>query len=95
MDEEKLLSRLWAQDETLWPRGETGPYHLKGNLEFLKIPEMLPQMMGGALRADLESRTRESVSQLTVAREREFWQEGICQPINRILRIKVSCCLPM
>jgi hypothetical protein len=37
----------------------------------------------------------ESVSQLTVAREREFWQEGICQPINRILRIKVSCCLPM
>ena len=67
IEEEKLLSRLWAQDETLWPRGETGPYHLKGNLEFLKIPEMLPQMMGGALRADLESKSQGLTDRILIA----------------------------
>jgi hypothetical protein len=67
IEEEKLLGRMWAQDETLWPRGETGPYHLKGNLEFLKIPEMLPQMMGGALRADLESRSQGLTDRILIA----------------------------
>ena len=67
MEKEKLLSRLWAQDETLWPRGDSGPCHLKGNLEFLKILETLPQLMGGALRADLESRSQGLTERILIA----------------------------
>jgi hypothetical protein len=67
IEKEKLLGRLWAQDEALWPAGDYGPYHRKGNLEFLKIPEMLPQLMGGALRADLESRSQGLIERILIA----------------------------
>ncbi len=67
IEKERLLSRLWAQDVTLWPRGESEPGHLKRNLEFLKIPEILPQLIGGALRADLESRSEGLTDRILIA----------------------------
>jgi len=55
MEKEQLLSRMWARDATLWPHGEFGAQHVRENLEFLHIPESLPQLMSGGLRADQEA----------------------------------------
>ena len=37
----------------------------------------------------------ESVSQLALEMAAKLWHEETCQPINRILRSKPSCCPPM
>lgn len=55
--EEQLLKRLWALDATLWPVEEAANPYLKTNLEFLNIPERLPQLLAGALHADSELQT--------------------------------------
>jgi len=55
IEQEHLLSRLWAQDETLWPYGDFAKDHLRGNLQFLHIPEALSQFMVGGLKANREA----------------------------------------
>ncbi|HUL33084.1 MAG TPA: hypothetical protein VL128_04320 [Candidatus Eisenbacteria bacterium] len=66
IEEEKLLARLWHQDVSLWPAGGAGPQHLQANLEFLGIPERLPQMVSRALDADAESRLRGLTQRLVI-----------------------------
>ena len=55
IERERLLSRLWANDVTLWPCEEFGPHHARENLEFLHIPERLPQLTAGGSRANAEA----------------------------------------
>jgi len=55
MEREQLLSRLWASDATLWPSDKFGPDHARENLEFLHIPERLPQLTAEALRENREA----------------------------------------
>ena len=64
---EQLWSRLWAKDATLWPCDDAGASHLKANLEFLDIPERLPQFVGGALDADSEMRTQGLTDRIVIA----------------------------
>jgi hypothetical protein len=65
--EEQLLKRLWAQDTTVWPAEEAGNPHLKTNLEFLHIPERLPQILAGALHADSELQTEGLTDRVVIA----------------------------
>jgi glucose-6-phosphate isomerase len=55
MQKGKLLSRLWARDATLWPQCGFETTHIQKNLEFLHIPESLPQLMADGLTANLEA----------------------------------------
>lgn len=64
---EQFWSRLWAQDVTLWPSGEAEIPHLKTNLEFLRIPEQLPQFVAGALHADSEMQAQGLTDRIVIA----------------------------
>ena len=65
--EEQLLKRLWGQDVALWPEEESGKPHLKANLEFLHIPERLPQLLAGALNADSEMQAQGLTDRIVIA----------------------------
>ena len=64
---EQLLSRLWASDVTLWPSREFGPDHVRENLEFLHIPERIPQLIAGALRANWEAEQEGLTNKLLIS----------------------------
>lgn len=65
--EEHLLKRLWAQDTTLWPVEEAAKLYLKANLEFLNIPERLPQLLAGALRVGSELHTEGLTDRIVIS----------------------------
>jgi len=65
--EEQLLKRLWGQDVALWPGEATTVPHLKTNLEFLHIPERLPQILAGALQADSELLTEGLTDRIVIS----------------------------
>ena len=54
--EQELLKRLWSRDETLWPGDGLGIGHFRASLEFLQIPEKLPQFVEGILGAETAAR---------------------------------------
>jgi transaldolase / glucose-6-phosphate isomerase len=43
--EDNLLKRVWSRDETLWPGEERTRARIRANLEFLNLPEKLPQIL--------------------------------------------------
>jgi len=65
--EEQLVKRLWAQDTALWPVQQAAKPHLKANLEFLRIPERLPQILAGALQADSELQTEGLTDRIVIS----------------------------
>jgi len=65
--EQQLLKRLWGQDVALWPGEATAVPHLKTNLEFLHIPERLPQILAGALHADSELLTEGLTDRIVIS----------------------------
>src|SRR5258708_30033335 len=44
IQEQNLLRRLWSQAETLWPETHQTIEQFRANLEFLHLPEKLPQI---------------------------------------------------
>jgi len=63
----RLFSRLWAQDVSLWPAGEEAVSYLKANLEFLQIPEKIPQLVAGALKVDSEMQAQGLTDRIVIA----------------------------
>jgi hypothetical protein len=52
----ELLKRLCSGDETLWPRAEALSGHFGTSMEFLHIPERLPEIAEAVLREEAEAR---------------------------------------
>jgi len=67
IEREQLLERLWAQDISLWPSGEEGPEFLKQNLEFLRIPDTLPQALAGVMQVAAESESEGLTDRLLIS----------------------------
>ena len=65
--EDNSLSRLWARDVSLWSGQETVISSLQTNLEFLHIPERIPQLVAGALNADLELQAQGLTDRIVIA----------------------------
>ncbi len=64
---EHLLDRLWTQDVSLWPCGEAGPEPLKKNLDFLRIPDILPRTLEGVMQVDTESESEGLTERLLIS----------------------------
>ena len=67
IERERLLDRLWAQDVSLWPCGGKGAESLKQNLDFLRIPDMLPPALAGVMQVAAESESEGLTDRLLIS----------------------------
>jgi len=67
--EQELLKRLWSRDETLWPGDGLAIGHFRASLEFLQIPEKLPQFVEGILGAETAARAEALTDRVLIAFE--------------------------
>lgn len=69
IQEQELLKRLWSRDETLWPRAVAATGYFRSNLEFLHIPEKLPQIAEEILSMETGARAEGLTDRVLIAFE--------------------------
>ena len=69
IQEQELLKRLWSRDETLWPRAAAANGYFRTNLEFLQIPEKLPQIAEAILSMETAAREEGLTDRVLIAFE--------------------------
>lgn len=69
IEEQELLKRLWSQDETLWAHSEAASGHFRSSLDFLQLPEKLPQIVEAMLGVEAAARTEGLTDRVLIAFE--------------------------
>ncbi|HEV2101458.1 MAG TPA: hypothetical protein VGR58_01650 [Candidatus Acidoferrum sp.] len=69
IEEQQLLKCLWSHDETLWAHSEALSAHFRSNLDFLQLPEQLPQIAGTVLGVETVARTEGLTDRVLIAFE--------------------------
>jgi len=67
--DQELLKRLWSRDETLWPGASLASGNVRASLEFLQIPEKLPQILERILTAETAARAEGLTDRVLIAFE--------------------------
>jgi hypothetical protein len=80
-NEKDLLKRLWSRDETLWPREDSAIAKIQANLEFLHIPEKLPQILERVLVAEFTARAEGLTERVLITFENAH---HLCQALLNI-----------
>ena len=81
LHEENLLERLWSLDETLWPRENSAVAKIRANLEFLHIPEKLPQILETIKGAESAARAEGLTERVLIAFENA---DDLCRALLNI-----------
>jgi transaldolase / glucose-6-phosphate isomerase len=81
LNEGDLLKRLWSRDETLWPREDSAIAKIRTNLEFLQIPEKLPQIMEGIVGTESAARAEGLTERVLITFENAH---HLCQALLNI-----------
>ena len=69
IEEQDLLKRLWSHDETLWAHSEASSGHFSSSLDFLQLPEKLPQIVEAVLEVETAARTEGLTDRVLIAFE--------------------------
>ena len=69
IEEQELLKRLWSQDETLWAHSDASSGHFRSSLDFLQLPEKLPQIVEAVLGVETAARTEGLTDHVLIAFE--------------------------